>query len=78
MRVKKKNFTPSLVSPKTQIPIIGWENRYISRKEALRLQSMEKLKHLPKNDAAFFRALGNAVNVKIVKFILMELLKAKE
>lgn len=75
LRVKKNNFTPSLVSPKTQIPIIGWEDRYISRKEALRLQSMEKLKHLPKNDAAFFRALGNAVNVKIVKLIALELFK---
>jgi len=77
LRVKKINFTPSLVSPKTQIPIIGWEERYISRKEALRLQSMEKLKHLPKNDAAFYRALGNAVNVTVVKLILKELLKKK-
>jgi|SRR3990170_2981767 len=74
LRVKKNNFAPSLVSPKTQIPIIGWEDRYISRKETLRLQSMEKLKYLPKNDTAFFRALGNAVNVTIVKLILKELL----
>jgi len=74
LRVKKKNFAPSLVSPKTQIPIIGWEGRYISRKEALRLQSMEKLKYLPENDAAFFRAIGNAVNVTVVKLILKELL----
>ena len=74
LRVKKKNFTPSLVSPKTQIPIIGWEERYISRKEALRLQSMENLKHLPENDSAFFRAVGNAVNVTIVRLIMKELL----
>jgi len=77
LRVKKNNFTPSLVSPKTQIPIIGWESRYISRKEALRLQSMEKLKYLPPNDTAFFRAIGNAVNVTIVKLILKELLMKK-
>jgi DNA (cytosine-5)-methyltransferase 1 len=73
LRVKKNNFTPSLVCPNTQIPIIGWENRYISRSEALRLHSMEELKYLPENNTSCFKALGNALNVTIVKLIAQNL-----
>lgn len=43
IRVKKVDFFPSLVCTNTQIPIIGWENRYITKKEGLRLQSLEGL-----------------------------------
>jgi len=74
LRVKKNDFAPSLVCPSTQIPILGWENRYLSRKEALKLHSMEKLKHLPESDTACFRALGNAVNVSLVKMIAKKLI----
>lgn len=73
IRVKKADFFPSLVCTSTQIPIIAWENRYITRKEGLRLQSLEGLK-LPENDNAAFKALGNAVNAKIIKLIAAELL----
>lgn len=76
IRVKKVDFFPSLVCTSTQIPIIGWQNRYISRNEGLKLQSLESLT-LPENDNAAFRALGNAVNSHIVKLIAEELLKEK-
>ncbi|MFM7859363.1 MAG: DNA cytosine methyltransferase, partial [Flammeovirgaceae bacterium] len=48
IRIKKPDFFPSLVCTNTQIPIIGWENRYITRKEGLKLQSLQGLK-LPEN-----------------------------
>lgn len=73
IRIKKNDFFPSLVCTNTQIPIIGWQNRYITRKEGLKLQSLTGLK-LPDNDNAAFKALGNAVNSKIIKLIASELL----
>jgi DNA (cytosine-5)-methyltransferase 1 len=73
IRIKKANFFPSLVCSSTQLPVIGWQNRYITTNEALKLQSLEGLK-LPKSKNASMKALGNAVNSRIVYFILKSLL----
>lgn len=74
IRVKKTDFSPSLVCTRTQVPIIGWENRYISKREGARLQSLNGIK-LPENDNVCFRALGNTVNVHIVSLIAESLIK---
>ncbi len=77
LRVKKTDFVPSLVCTNTQIPIIGWEKRYISIREALRLQSFPEDFNLPKIGHAAYVALGNAVNVQIVKFLAERMFSRK-
>ena len=70
LRVKRENTAPSLVAmTTTQIPIIGWDQRYMSAHECARLQSMDQLNHLPKGISAI-QTLGNAVNVTVVRKIL--------
>ena len=77
IRVKKPDFFPSLVCTSTQVPIIGWKQRYITREEGLRLQSLEGIE-LPEFDNAAFKALGNAVNAHIVGLIADQLLSVEK
>lgn len=74
VRVKRQTTAPSLVAMTiTQVPIIGWEKRYMTPRERSRLQSMQSLKFLPKSETGVCRALGNAVNVAVVKTIAQAL-----
>jgi len=43
-------------------------------KECARLQSMESLENLPSQSAKAFKAIGNAVNVRLVELIAKNLL----
>lgn len=74
IRVKRTNYSPSLVaSTSTQIPIVGWEKRYITIKEGARLQSLDSIK-INLQEGPAFKALGNAVNAKIIHSIASNLL----
>lgn len=87
IRVKLPTFSPALNLVGTQIPIFPWIHvpdsdllgRYMTVKEAAKIQKMETLQfedeHFRMSPARCFEALGNAVNVEVVKRIASELLK---
>ena len=75
VRVKRPSTSPSLVAmTTTQVPIIGWEKRYMTTSECAKLQSLDSLSALPPTDTAAFHALGNAVNAHMVEIIARELI----
>lgn len=73
VRVKRRTTAPSLVAmTATQVPIITWQNRYMTPGECQRLQSMDGpdgLKSLPTSDNKAYEALGNAINVKVAQIV---------
>lgn len=74
VRIKRVDFFPSLVTVRTQMPIIGWKKRYISKREGARTQSIPDNIKLPVSLPAAFKALGNSVNTEIVYEIAKALL----
>jgi DNA (cytosine-5)-methyltransferase 1 len=61
----------------TQVPIIGWQKRYMTPRECARLQSLDGLNQLPKSPTQAFAALGNAVNSNVVEMVAQALLATR-
>ncbi len=77
VRIKRPTTAPSLIAmTTTQVPIIGWERRYMTPRECARLQSLHELKYLPPASTNAFKALGNAVNSDLVRLIGESLLRS--
>lgn len=78
IRIKNPDTSPALVLVKTQIPIffdtVLGDYRYMTSREAAKLQSMESLKYIPESSSIAFRAFGNAVNVRVVSNIVKKLI----
>ena len=78
IRVKRPNYFPSLVVMKNT-PIV-WDKqrkhyRYITPKEASRLQSFDDSFIFSDTDSVSYEQLGNSVNVELVRMFANELFK---
>ncbi len=74
VRIKRPTTAPSLIAmTDTQVPIIGWEKRYMTPRECASLQSLGDLV-LPESRTRAFEALGNAVNANVVGTIASNLM----
>jgi site-specific DNA-cytosine methylase len=76
VRIRRAESAPALVAmTTTQVPIVGWQRRYMTIRECARLQSMDGLKHLPSTSELAHKALGNAVNVDLAAKVVEGLLQ---
>ena len=86
LRVKRPTYSPALTFMSSQVPIFpgatyvdaeGNEQhgRFMTMVEAARIQGMGDLKFDGLNKARIYEALGNAVDVEIVKIIAKDLIK---
>ncbi len=74
IRIKRIDYIPSLVTVKSQIPIIGKFMRSLLPEEGARAQSLPDHIKLPETNGAAFRVLGNMVNVELVYRVASSLL----
>jgi DNA (cytosine-5)-methyltransferase 1 len=74
IRVKRPTEFPALVAM-VHVPIIGWQKRRITPREAANLQSFPSEFIINSNKQQAFKQFGNSVNVSVVKFIASQLFR---
>jgi DNA (cytosine-5)-methyltransferase 1 len=77
IRVKRPSEFPALVAM-VHVPIIGWEKRRITPREAANLQSFPTNFIINATSQQAFKQFGNSVNVEVVKFVASQLFKLGE
>lgn len=77
IRVKRPSEFPALVAM-VHVPIIGWEKRRITPREAANLQSFPPNFIINTTSQQAFKQFGNSVNVEVVKFVASQLFKLGE
>jgi DNA (cytosine-5)-methyltransferase 1 len=78
IRAKSPTSAPALVAmTSTQVPVVAWERRYLTARECARLQGLQSLRELPSTETGVFRALGNAVNVRVTELVAKQLLRCQ-
>lgn len=82
IRVKPATHYPALVAitqttiigPKVDSKLDSGHYRYITPKEAARLQGMDSIDFNKQPDPLCYKQLGNAVNVKVIKYLAQKLM----
>lgn len=65
VRIKKCNYSPTLVAMASMIPIYGPESRFLTKRECARLQSFPDDYIIDEKNA--YKQFGNAVNVVMIE-----------
>jgi DNA (cytosine-5)-methyltransferase 1 len=67
VRIKKLNYSPTLVAMASMIPIYGPQSRQLTPRECSRLQSFPDNFVVDTDDKEAYKQFGNAVNVKMIE-----------
>ena len=77
VRIKKLNYSPTLVAMVSMIPIYGPKSRMLTPRECARLQSFPENYIIHENDKIAYKQFGNAVNVKMIEQCARFLIKGE-
>jgi DNA (cytosine-5)-methyltransferase 1 len=67
VRIKKLDYSPTLVAMASMIPIYGPKQRQLTPRECARLQSFPESYIIHSDDGIAYKQFGNAVNVKMIE-----------
>lgn len=77
VRIKKTDYSPTLVAMASMIPIYGPKSRYLTPRECARLQSFPDEYIIDEDSKIAYKQFGNAVNVKMIERCARFLIKGE-